>query len=97
MDQLREGVIFAGNHESVVDAFLMGLVVPSKMTSKRIYFLGKKSALWKNRFWGSMMNYFGVIPVAKRGNQEAIRRGIEVLKHNQALGIFPVGHIRFTR
>lgn len=97
MDQLREGIIFVGNHESVVDAFLMGLVVPSEMTSKRIYFLGKKSALWRNRFWGSMMDYFGVIPVAKRGNQEAIRKGIEVLKHNQALGIFPEGHIRYTR
>jgi hypothetical protein len=44
-----------------------------------------------------MMDYFGVIPVKKRGNQEAIRRGIAVLQHNQALGIFPEGHIRYTR
>ncbi len=96
MDQLREGVIFAGNHESVIDAFLMGLVVPPDL-EKRIYFLGKKSALWRNRFWGSMMNYFGVIPVKRRGNREAVIRGIEVLKHNQALGIFPEGHIRYSR
>ena len=96
MDQLREGVIFAGNHESVIDAFLMGLVVPPDL-EKRIYFLGKKSALWRNRFWGSMMDYFGVIPVKRRGNREAIDRGIEVLKHNQALGIFPEGHIRYSR
>lgn len=97
IDELREGVIFAGNHESVIDAFLMGLVVPSEMREKRIYFLGKKSALWKNRFWGTMMDYFGVIPVKKRGNQEAIRQGIEILRHNQALGIFPEGHIRYSR
>lgn len=97
MDELREGVIFAGNHESVIDAFLMGLVVPSEMKEKRIFFLGKQSALWRNRFWGAMMNYFGVIPVQKRGNQEAIRRGIDVLKHNMALGIFPEGHIRYSR
>ncbi|MFX1285600.1 MAG: lysophospholipid acyltransferase family protein [Promethearchaeota archaeon] len=97
IDELREGVIFAGNHESVIDAFLMGLIVPPEMKEKRIYFLGKKSALWRNRFWGSMMNYFGVIPVKKRGNQEAIRRGIDVLQHNQALGIFPEGHIRYSR
>ncbi|MHA2245558.1 MAG: 1-acyl-sn-glycerol-3-phosphate acyltransferase [Candidatus Hodarchaeales archaeon] len=45
IDELREGIIFAGNHESVIDAFLMGLVVPSEMREKRIYFLGKKSAL----------------------------------------------------
>jgi 1-acyl-sn-glycerol-3-phosphate acyltransferase len=43
IDELREGVIFAGNHESVIDAFLMGLVVPSEMKEKRIYFLGKQS------------------------------------------------------
>ncbi len=97
LDELREGVIFAGNHESVIDAFLMGLVVPSEMREKRIYFLGKKSALWRNRFWGAMMDYFGVIPVMKRGNQEAIQRGINVLQHNQALGIFPEGHIRYSR
>ena len=97
IDELREGVIFVGNHESVIDAFLMGLVVPAEMKEKRIYFLGKQSALWKNRFWGTMMDYFGVIPVQKRGNQEAIRRGIGVLQHNQALGIFPEGHIRYSR
>lgn len=97
INELREGVIFAGNHESVIDAFLMGLVVPAEMKQKRIYFLGKQSALWKNRFWGTMMDYFGVIPVRKRGNQEAIRRGIDVLQHNQALGIFPEGHIRYSR
>ncbi|UCG89657.1 MAG: 1-acyl-sn-glycerol-3-phosphate acyltransferase [Candidatus Heimdallarchaeota archaeon] len=97
LNELREGVIFAGNHESVVDAFLMGLVVPSEMREKRIYFLGKKSALWRNRFWGAMMDYFGVIPVKQRGNQEAVQRGIDVLQHNQALGIFPEGHIRYSR
>jgi hypothetical protein len=43
------------------------------------------------------MDYFGVIPVKKRGNQEAIRKGIDVLQHNQALGIFPEGHIRYSR
>ena len=97
MDDLKEGVIFAGNHESVIDAFLMGLVVPPELKEKRIYFLGKKSALWRNRFWGTMMDYFGVIPVLKRGNQDAVRRGIDVLLHNQALGIFPEGHIRYSR
>ncbi|MFX0016486.1 MAG: lysophospholipid acyltransferase family protein [Promethearchaeota archaeon] len=97
INDLREGVIFAGNHESVIDAFLMGLTVPSEMKEKRIYFLGRKSALWRNRFWGTMMDYFGVIPVMKRGNQEAIRRGIDVLQHNQALGIFPEGHIRYSQ
>lgn len=94
-DGLTNGAIFAANHESVIDAFLMGLIVP--LTLSRIYFLGKRSALWRNRFWGSMMDYFGVIPVAKRGNEEAIRKGLDILKKNQALGIFPEGHIRYKR
>ena len=94
-DGLTNGAIFAANHESVIDAFLMGLVVP--LTLSRIYFLGKKSALWRNRFWGSMMDYFGVIPVAKKGNEEAIQKGLDILRKNQALGIFPEGHIRYKR
>ncbi len=97
MDLLNGGSIFAGNHESVIDAFLMGLTVPSDLKHKRIFFLGKKSALWKNRFWANMMDYFGVIPVQRRGNQEAFRRGINVLEKKQALGIFPEGHIRYSR
>jgi 1-acyl-sn-glycerol-3-phosphate acyltransferase len=97
LDLLRDGSIFAGNHESVIDAFLMGLAVPSELKQKRIFFLGKKNALWRNRFWGSMMDYFGVIPVQRRGNQEAVRRGINVLERKHALGIFPEGHIRYSR
>ncbi|MHA2295609.1 MAG: lysophospholipid acyltransferase family protein [Candidatus Hodarchaeales archaeon] len=104
-DLLREGAIFAGNHESVIDAFLMGLIVPPDLS--RVYFLGKHSALWRNRFWGRMMDYFGVIPVQdhrrkikgqkKGSNKEAIRKGMEVLQKKQALGIFPEGHIRYSR
>jgi 1-acyl-sn-glycerol-3-phosphate acyltransferase len=97
LDEIREGAIFAGNHESVIDAFLMGLVVPPDLTDKRIFFLGKRSALWRNKFWGRMMDYFGVIPVKRRGNQEVIKRGIEVLQSKNALGIFPEGHIRYSR
>lgn len=100
LDELRGGVIFAGNHESVIDAFLLGLAVPSGLEN-RIYFLGKKGALWRNRFWGRMMDYFGVIPVIEKGkkgkNRLAIKKGIEILTHGQALGIFPEGHIRYSR
>jgi 1-acyl-sn-glycerol-3-phosphate acyltransferase len=100
LDELRGGVIFAGNHESVIDAFLLGLAVPRQLEN-RIYFLGKKSALWRNRFWGTMMDYFGVIPVLEKGskgkNRLAIKKGIEILTHGQALGIFPEGHIRYSR
>ena len=45
IDSLGDGVIFAANHESVIDAFLMGLIVPPEL---RVFYLGKKSALG---FW----------------------------------------------
>ncbi|MFW9992334.1 MAG: lysophospholipid acyltransferase family protein [Candidatus Odinarchaeota archaeon] len=101
IDVLSKGAVFAGNHESVIDAFLMGLIVPPNIP--RIFFLGKQSALWRNRFWGKMMDYFGVIPVQDSGrgrkvsNKAAVQKGIEVLKNKQALGIFPEGHIRYRR
>jgi hypothetical protein len=76
---------------------MMGLLIPPELRDKRIYFLGKKSALWRNRIWGRMMDYFGVIPVKERGNQEAVKRGLQVLENKQALGIFPEGHIRYSR
>jgi 1-acyl-sn-glycerol-3-phosphate acyltransferase len=95
LDGLGDGAIFAANHESVIDAFLLGLIVPPEIP--RIFFLGKQSALWRNRFWGSMMDYFGVIPVQRSGNEAAIRKGLEILQKNQALGIFPEGHIRYSR
>ncbi|MHA1214127.1 MAG: lysophospholipid acyltransferase family protein [Candidatus Hodarchaeales archaeon] len=75
----------------------MGLAVPPELDDKRIFFLGKQSALWRNRFWGKMMDYFGVIPVKKRGNNLAIQKGLEVLQKNQVLGIFPEGHIKYSR
>jgi 1-acyl-sn-glycerol-3-phosphate acyltransferase len=95
LDGLGDGAIFAANHESVIDAFLLGLIVPPEIP--RIFFLGKQSALWRNRFWGNMMDYFGVIPVQRSGNEAAIRKGLEILQKNQALGIFPEGHIRYSR
>lgn len=96
-NELQDGAIFAANHESVIDAFLMGLIVPTEIP--RVQFLGKQSALWRNRFWGNMMDFFGVIPVQRKGksNEEAIRKGLEVLQRRQALGIFPEGHIRYGR
>ena len=97
LDDLRGGAIFAGNHESVADAFLMGLVVPRELP--RVRFLGKQSALWKNRVWGKTMDYMGVIPVRERkgSNSAAVQEGLKVLQKQQALGIFPEGHIRYSK
>lgn len=82
--------IVAGNHHSTIDALMIGLFVPG-----RIHFLGKHSALWTNKVWAAINNYFGTIPVkdSPGSNNAAIEAGIKVLKGNRALGIFPEGAI----
>lgn len=89
---LKPPFIMACNHHSTIDAIIMGLYVPGK-----IHFLGKQSALWTNRVWARVNDYFGTIPVyekGEKGNQMAINAGLEVLmKRKRVLGIFPEGAI----
>jgi 1-acyl-sn-glycerol-3-phosphate acyltransferase len=61
----------------------------------RVQFLGKKSALFNNKVWSAINNYFGTIPVMDKPGQntEAIKAGLGVLKSGNVLGIFPEGHI----
>jgi 1-acyl-sn-glycerol-3-phosphate acyltransferase len=88
---LKAPYIMAGNHHSTIDAIIMGLFVPGK-----IHFLGKQSALWNNKVWGRINDYFGTIPVQEKGagNESAIDAGLEVLmRRKKVLGIFPEGAI----
>lgn len=88
---LKPPYIMAGNHHSTIDAIIMGLFVPGK-----IHFLGKQSALWTNKYWAKINDYFGTIPVQERGegNDKAIEAGLDVLKiKKRVLGIFPEGAI----
>ncbi len=82
--------IVAGNHHSTIDALVIGLYVPH-----RIHFLGKHSALWQNRVWAMINDYFGTIPVKEKpgSNKAAIEAGLKVLKMKRVLGIFPEGAI----
>lgn len=90
LKNLKPPYIIAGNHHSTIDALIMGLFVPG-----RIHFLGKHSALWHNKTWATINDFFGTIPVHKSGgNEMAINAGLEVLmKWKRILGIFPEGAI----
>ena len=87
---LKPPYVIAGNHHSTIDALIMGLFVPH-----RIHFLGKHSALWHNKTWATINDFFGTIPVHKKGgNDMAIQAGLDVLmKQKRVLGIFPEGAI----
>lgn len=95
LKNIRPPYIMACNHHSTIDAIIMGLFVPGK-----IHFLGKQSALWNNKYWGRINDYFGTIPVqekgekGEKGNEMAIQAGLHVLtKQKRVLGIFPEGAI----
>ncbi|MFW9928103.1 MAG: lysophospholipid acyltransferase family protein [Candidatus Thorarchaeota archaeon] len=90
IENLTPPYVIAGNHHSTIDALLMGMFVQG-----RIHFLGKQSALFNNKVWATINNYFGTIPVKDRPghNNEAIQAGLNVLNSGRVLGIFPEGAI----
>jgi len=90
LKDLKAPYIVAANHHSTIDAIIMGLFIPPP---NRIHFLGKESALWNNRAWSAVNDFFGTIPVKKNSNTDAIEKGIKVLKDKRILGIFPEGAI----
>lgn len=87
---LKPPFVMAANHHSTYDALLMGMFIEG-----RVQFLGKKSALFNNKVWSAINNYFGTIPVMDKPgqNKQAIEAGLSVLKSGNVLGIFPEGHI----
>ena len=54
-----QGFIMASNHGSIVDAFVMGLMVDSH----RVRFVGRQRTLWANPFFGKINDIVGTIPV----------------------------------
>ncbi|OLS19560.1 MAG: Bifunctional protein Aas [Candidatus Heimdallarchaeota archaeon LC_3] len=90
LEGLKPPYVMAANHHSTYDALLMGMFIEAK-----VQFLGKKSALFNNKVWSAINNYFGTIPVQDKPGQntQAINAGLSVLNSGNVLGIFPEGHI----
>lgn len=83
---LEGSVIFAGKHNHSLDpVFVMTLL------KRQVSFLAKKE-LFKNKLFAKVLNYFNVISLDRDiKDLKALKRALEVLKHNGALGIFPEG------
>jgi 1-acyl-sn-glycerol-3-phosphate acyltransferase len=78
--------IIAGNHESQVDPFIMGMATP------RVVHYMAKIELWRNPIVGKLMDGFGAFPV-KRGTADegALDYAIAMLGRGELVGMFPQG------
>ncbi|QRN85041.1 1-acyl-sn-glycerol-3-phosphate acyltransferase [Clostridia bacterium] len=79
-------VIFASNHISMLDPFVMGAAA----RNKSIAIMGKKELFFFPL--GQILGAFGVFPIDRKGNAtSAIRTAIKVLNDGLSMGIFPEG------
>jgi len=83
----RKGpLIIVGNHTGAMEVVLM-----ATYSSRLIEFMGAMEMPW-NGWMGAVVDLYGVIPVF-RGylGRETLRKGLDTLKQNGMLGIFPEG------
>lgn len=79
-------VILACNHATNFDVFPLQLVLP-----RTIFFMGKEE-LFRNPIGDWFFRQLGSFPVYRGERDEwALRHALEVLEHDQVLGIFPEG------
>jgi len=81
-------LVVAGNHDSVLDPFVVAAAVP-----RTIHFVGK-SEFWRYaplRWW---LGTVGAIPVVRGGGDaDAVAAAVAVLEAGEAVGIFPEGGV----
>jgi 1-acyl-sn-glycerol-3-phosphate acyltransferase len=84
----REGsLIIIANHQSHYDPIIIGLVVRNRPFRPMA-----RSGLFRNWFMRHLLRAFNTISVdQEKGDVEAIRTSIEVVKSGQALIIYPEG------
>ncbi len=89
VEQLPAGpCVVAANHESVLDAFLVGVAIP-----RPVRFLGK-AELWRRRSLGRLLTALGGIPVARdRGDRAALEHAVRALERGEVVGVFPQGTV----
>jgi 1-acyl-sn-glycerol-3-phosphate acyltransferase len=82
-------LIVAGNHDSMLDPFLLAAVIPLPMR-----YLGK-SELWKVPGLGWWLDSVEAIPVHRgRSDIAAIESAIAALEAGEVVGIFPEGGVK---
>lgn len=80
------GVIFAVNHRSWVDPFMVALTSPRPLT-----FMAK-AELFKNPIFGKALKALGAFPVKRgKGDLAAVKTALSILKEEKVMMIFPEG------
>lgn len=89
LERLPDGpFVLAANHESVLDPFVLGVVIP-----RHLRFLGK-AELWRNPVVAWIGNGAGAIPVVRdAGDLGAIERVTAALRAGDVVAIFPQGTV----
>lgn len=87
------GVIFASNHLSFSDSFILPLLVPRKMTfiAKSDYFTGTGFKGWFSRRFFTGVGQQPVDRSGGRASEAAIYTGVRVLERGDIFGIYPEG------
>ncbi|MDX8046104.1 lysophospholipid acyltransferase family protein [Gracilibacillus sp. S3-1-1] len=82
----KGSVIICSNHISNYDPPIVGITCP-----RPIHFLAKEE-LFNNKLFGFILKHVNAI-ILKRGTSDrnALRQGLEVLKEDNVLGLFPEG------
>lgn len=83
-------VLMVGNHESELDAVVWSAVAPRSVA------MFAMSELWKNPLTGWLMRLRGDIAVDRgnpAGRVRAMQNGLNVLRHDGLVGIYPAGGI----
>lgn len=80
-------VIVAGNHEAYVDGVALGVAAAPK---RFVQGLAKKE-LYRIPLLGWFLRNAGTIPLDRRGDVQAMRAALELLKRGGCLGVFPEG------
>lgn len=78
------------NHLCKMDVFVVAALYPNKTIFM------SKIEWYKNKFFGSLLKKLGSIPLDRdKPSLTSIKEGLQVLKNNKRLGIFPEGRRNF--
>lgn len=96
LNNVKPPVIFASNHLSIYDPWVIGSVLPFNSKFFPIRFLAKEAFFTYKFLWfGYLLKFFfGAIPVKKKiGLEKSLEKALLLLKKGYSLGIFPSGKI----
>lgn len=83
--------LVASNHQSYLDPIIVGL----SSATKWFFYLGRAS-LMTDGLWGRALRWVRCVPLdTTRGDTRALKHAVELLRHDQAVVIFPEGQRTF--